>query len=119
MKTVLFATALTLLAASLVAQTPNTNGTAPAREADLRRQAPENGTGQLMSLVNFQTTTTSRILGLRLNVDGALPRLLKTDRPLQILSPFAPASYGSGYDNVVYNPGTRRGEGIAFLRFKF
>ena len=120
MKNSLLFLPLALATASLSAQTaPGTNAPAPTNQADLHRETPSLTTGQLISLVNFQTAIAGRILGLNLQADGAMPQLLRADNPLQIFSPFAPARYGNGYDNVSYDPRTRRGEGIAFLRIKF
>ena len=120
MKTSLLFLPLALAAASLSAQTtPATNAPPPPGQADLQRETPSLTTGQLISLVNFQTAIAGRILGLNLQADGAMPQLLRADQPLQLFNPFAPARYGSGFDNVAYDPRTRRGEGIALLRIKF
>ena len=120
MKTSLLLLSLALATASLSAQTtPATNAPSPSHQADLRREVPSLTTEQLVSLVDFQTAIASRILGLNLQADGALPQLLRADNPLHLINPFAPASYGNGFDNVSYDPRTRRGEGVAFLRIKF
>lgn len=110
---------LAVATASLTAQIAPTNATTPSNQRNLHREAPSLTTEQLVSLVNFQTSTAGRILGLNLQADGALPQLINARNPGQILNPFAPASYGNGFDNVVYDPRTRRGEGIAVLRIKF
>ena len=120
MKTSLLFLPLVVATASLTAQiAPTTNAPAPSNQRDLHREAPTLTTEQLVSLVNFQTATAGRILGLNLQADGALPQLLKARNPVQILSPLAPASYGNGFENVAYDPRSRRGEGIAVLRIKF
>ena len=120
MKTSLLFLPLAFATACLSAQTtPTNNAPPPTNQADLRREAPSLTTEQLVSLVNFQTAIAGRILGLNLQADGAMPQLLRADQPLQLFNPFAPARYGNGYDNVSYDPRTRRGEGIAFLRIKF
>ena len=120
MKTSLLFLPLAFATASLSAQTtPATNAPTPPSQADLQRETPSLTTAQLISLVNFQTAIAGRILGLNLQADGALPQLLRADNPLQLFNPFAPARYGSGFDNVSYDPRTRRGEGLAFLRIKF
>ena len=36
---------------------------------------------------------------------GILVEALKTDNPLQLANPFAPARYGSAEDNTIYDPG--------------
>ena len=120
MKTSLLFLPLAFATASLSAQsTPATNAPSPSHQADLRRETPRLTAAQLVALVDFQTAIAGRILGLNLQAEGALPQLLRADHPLQIFSPFAPASYGNGFDNVSYDPRTRRGEGVAFLRIKF
>ena len=120
MKTSLLLLSLALATASLSAQTtPDTDAPAPSHQADLRREVPGLTMEQLVSLVNLQTSTAGRILGLNLQADGALPQLLRARNPLHLINPFAPASYGNGFDNLSYDPHTRRGEGIAFLRIKF
>lgn len=120
MKNSLLILLLALATARLSAQTaPDTNAPTPPNQAGLQKQTSSLTPEQLVSLVNFQTATTGRILGLKLQADGVLPQLLRAENPLQIFNPFAPASYGDGYDNVSYDPRTRRGEGIAFLRIKF
>ncbi len=120
MKTNLLFLPLAVATASLTAQiAPTTNAPTPPNHRDLHREAPSLTSEQLVSLVNFQTATAGRILGLNLQADGALPQLINARNPGQILNPFAPASYGNGFDNVVYDPRTRRGEGIAVLRIKF
>ncbi len=35
---------------------------------------------------------------------GIVVQLLKTGKPLQLINPAAPAKYGSGEDNVLWNP---------------
>ena len=120
MKTSLLFLPLALATASLPAQsTAPTNAPPPSTQADLRRETPSLTIEQLVSLVDFQTAIAGRILGLKLQADGALPQLLRADNPLHLINPFAPSSYGNGFDNVSYDPRTRRGEGIAFLRIKF
>ena len=37
------------------------------------------------------------------------------DNPLQLVNPFAPPEYGSGYDNVVRDPIDGQGTGISAL----
>lgn len=120
MKTSLLILSVWLTIASLPAQTaPTTDAPTPAKRPDLQRGAPNLSTEQIAFLVNFQTATAGRILGLNLQADGALPQLLRARNPVQVFSPFAPASYGNGFDNLSYEPRTRRGEGISFLRIKF
>ncbi|MEO8428007.1 MAG: hypothetical protein ABI651_12930 [Verrucomicrobiota bacterium] len=46
---------------------------------------------------------------------GVLVQLTKTDHPLQLINPFAPARYGSGFSNLSIDPVTRRAQGISLL----
>jgi len=42
-------------------------------------------------------------------------QLTKTDNPLQLINPFAPARYGSGFSNLRIDPATGRAQGISLL----
>ena len=50
---------------------------------------------------------------------GALVQAIKTRRPLQLLNPFAPASYGSGPANTSYDPATGRADGARIFTVSF
>ncbi len=62
---------------------------------------------------------TNRIVRKQITYSGALIQLYKTDNPLQLLNPFAPASYGSGYANLSIDPVTKKPAGIALFSINF
>lgn len=49
---------------------------------------------------------------------GALVRFSKTDKPLQLLNPFAPARYGSGLNDLVVDSDTGRTLGISLISIR-
>lgn len=55
---------------------------------------------------------------------GVLAHTYSSGRQLRIvnplhLNPVAPQSLGNGADNLVFNPSTRRAEGVALFSFRF
>jgi hypothetical protein len=50
---------------------------------------------------------------------GALVQVVKTDNPLQLINPFAPAEYGSGEDNLSRDWSNRKATGLRILSLKF
>ena len=46
---------------------------------------------------------------------GVLVQVTKTDNPLQLINPFAPARYGSGFSNLRVDPVTGKAQGISLL----
>jgi hypothetical protein len=95
------------------------NPTNQTNQADLLTTLPELEARDLESLMKFQTSTISRVLGVDLTVDGVLPRFRRMENPLHLINPFAPARYGSGWDVTSVNPWTGRAEGIVLLGIKF
>ena len=57
----------------------------------------------------------NEIIGKKFKFRGALIQIMKADNPLQLVNPFAPPEYGSGYDNVVRDPIDGKGTGLAAL----
>ena len=62
---------------------------------------------------------TNRIVRKQITYSGALIHVYKTDSPLQLINPFAPASYGSGHANLSIDPVTRKPQGIALFSLNF
>lgn len=60
-----------------------------------------------------------QLLGKKFKYDGALIKLTKADNPLQMINPFAPARYGSGFDNLARDPIDGKGTGISLVSIKF
>lgn len=50
---------------------------------------------------------------------GLLPQMAKSPRPLEVLSPFAPASMGDGRENLSLNPITGQAEGVTLFSIHF
>jgi hypothetical protein len=105
-------------AAPQVLQTPESaSGTAPTEHTlsgDLTL-TPE----RLDSLIRYQTETVYRILGVDFSVKGVVPQAVRSRRPWQMINPFAPPEYGSGFHNVSVDPLTGRAEGIGLIGLGF
>ena len=52
-------------------------------------------------------------------LSGIAVQVVKTRNPLQLINPFAPAEYGSGWDNVVRDTGTGNPVGLKVLAVGF
>ena len=52
-------------------------------------------------------------------LSGIAVQAVKTRNPLQLINPFAPAEYGSGWDNVVRDTGTGNPVGLKVLAVGF
>lgn len=61
----------------------------------------------------------NQIIGKKFKFRGALIQIIKANNPLQLINPFAPAEYGSGYDNVVRHPIDGKATGISALSVEF
>ena len=97
---------------------PNWSSWAQTNQAEIPKQ----------NVVTSQSTATipiapprgtNQIVRKQITYSGALVQLYKTDSPLQLISPFAPASYGSGHANLSIDPVTRKPGGIALLSINF
>jgi hypothetical protein len=62
---------------------------------------------------------TNQIVRKQITYSGALVQVYKTDNPLQLINPFAPASYGSGYANLSIDLITKKPQGIALFSVNF
>jgi hypothetical protein len=62
---------------------------------------------------------TNQIVRKQITYSGALVQVYKADNPLQLINPFAPASYGSGHANLSIDPVTKKPGGIALLSINF
>lgn len=89
-------------------------------QADLLHLSPQDLPAERLEMMaRFQANTISRVLGVNLDIDGALPRALRADHPLHLLNPLAPPEHGSGFENVSIDPVTHRVDGIVFLSIRF
>lgn len=54
------------------------------------------------------------------SVSGVIPRAIRSGNPLQMLNPFAPATYGTAEENVSLDPDVPgKGNGINFFSISF
>jgi hypothetical protein len=88
-------------------------------ETDPLQDLPQVQLDRAERLIYFQTNLLSRMFGVDMHYTGVLPQLRRTDRPLQLLNPFAPSDFGDGMDPVVLNPAIRRAEGIVIFAIRF
>ena len=72
---------------------------------------------QAQAYFDFQSQTMNRVLGV--TRAGLLPKLKDTPNPWQLFNPLAPPEYGSGFDNVSYDPHTGLPDGILLWAVKF
>lgn len=61
----------------------------------------------------------TNLISKQISYSGALVQVYKADNPLQLINPFAPAKYGSGYANLSIDPITRKPQGIALFSVNF
>jgi hypothetical protein len=66
-----------------------------------------------------QTKPVTQGLRKKATYSGALVQLSKADNPLQLINPFAPARYGSGFSNLSIDPATGRSQGISLLTIRY
>ncbi|HVZ17524.1 MAG TPA: hypothetical protein VG897_10435 [Terriglobales bacterium] len=62
--------------------------------------------GRDRNLLTIQPERANEIRNGRISYDGIFVQLVKTDNPLQLINPAAPAEYGASWDNVVAKPNT-------------
>lgn len=55
----------------------------------------------------------------RATYQGTVPRASRSKNRWQMINPFAPASHGSGWDNVAVDPNTGRAAGVAVFSIRF
>ena len=78
---------------------------------DTRVTTPDKEKAQLL----INKAAPNEIRGKKFKFRGALIQVIKSGNPLQLINPFAPAEYGSGYDNVVRDPIDGKATGISAL----
>jgi hypothetical protein len=67
----------------------------------------------------YQTSLPGRIYGINLKYQGLIPMAAKVPNPLQLINPLAPREYGDGYQNVIFDPATKRQEGLKVFEIRF
>lgn len=105
-------TLVSLLALATLAQAGTATPVDPAMQSQMTRQLEQ-------LPITKQVEKPNEIKGKNTSYSGILVQLVKTDNPLQLVNPFAPARYGSGQDNLVRSPLTGRATGLKFLSFSF
>jgi hypothetical protein len=108
--------------------TPTLLKTAPARETAQTNTVPQidqKSTTQIESraretpLHYVEKPAPNETVHGRIAVDGILVQLDKTDNPLQLINPAAPARYGSAEENILRNPASGKVSGLKFLEVRF
>lgn len=69
--------------------------------------------------MGYQAEVLSRLFGVPVQVEGALPMALRVDKPYQLINPFAPEKYGDGYKNLSIDPKTKNARGIKVFSVGF
>ena len=66
-----------------------------------------------------KTEKPNEIVGKNVTYSGIAVQLAKTDNPLQLINPAAPARYGSSEDNVSRDPMTGKVTGLKIFAIDF
>ena len=101
-------------ASALHAQTTTTTSTTRANVSTTRATVSRGRT-----FTNRPRSST--VITLTPTTDGVVPRAIRSGSPLQMLNPFAPASYGNGQDTVRREPTDPYGrpQGIKLVSLEF
>jgi hypothetical protein len=108
--------------------TPTLSQTAPARETVKTNTVPQTdqkSTAQIESharetpLHYVEKPAPNETVHGRIAVDGILVQLDKTDNPLQLINPAAPARYGTAEENILRNPASGKVSGLKVLELRF
>lgn len=86
-------------------------------EAQIHRQMSQYPPGQSIFSVTTEKPNEIRKNGVSYN--GIFVQMGKTDNPLQLVNPAAPATYGSSEDNTVWDPVTGQGRGLKLFSISF
>ncbi len=99
---------------ALAADATNASSVAPAVPAVFNPPPPKAPTLMTPSLQAPAKATAPKV-----EVGGAVPDVIYSRKPWQMVSPLAPREYGDGSQNVVRNWQTGRAEGVALFSFSF
>ena len=64
-------------------------------------------------------TKANEIVKGNVTYNGSVVEAFKVDHPLQLINPFAPATYGGADDNVLHEPMTGRPAGLNLFSIRF
>ena len=94
---------------------------APAsdQQADLLKEISDFPPDKVERLICFQNRTLRTVLGVHVEYTGVLPELKRAEHPWQLLNPFAPASYGDGYNTLSFSPATGPAPGFILFAIRF
>lgn len=106
-----------LAALSGEAQTTQTNRTQQPQITESRERTVR--PGGTAAQVTAPPKATYPAVRRKVVYRGALVRLSRTDKPLQLINPFAPAEYGNGYANVSRDLATGKAQGISLFSVEF
>jgi hypothetical protein len=110
---------LTLFAALWVvaANAQNTGGGASANS----HESPQSllTTPSTETLINLKLSKPNEITAGRITLSGIVVEAVKIDNPLQLINPFASASYGSAEDNTLRDPLTEKASGLKVFAIRF
>ena len=123
MKTLLLAIILTIgLSAAASAQTQAASKTSRNNSTATATGTATGTISRRNSRFTKQTTNSGNTIYARpAQVDGAAVRAVRSGNPLQMINPFAPASYGDGHDVTRREPSDpyQRPEGIKLVTVEF
>ena len=127
MKTLLLAALLAVglcTVSSLEAQTTTTTTAAAKTSRTSRNNSTATATGTISrrnSRFVKKTPPTAPFAIQPNQVDGVVPRAIRSGNPLQMINPFAPAAYGDGRDVTRREPSDpfQRPEGIKLVTVEF
>ncbi|MBI3414198.1 MAG: hypothetical protein HY043_02580 [Verrucomicrobia bacterium] len=108
--------AILILALALALSVVNSRGQANQAEVSNQTQIPAKKKSAPALLA--PDSPALRAVPRKVIFGGALVRLAKTDKPLQLINPFAPARYGSGLNDLVVDPATGKALGISLLSIR-
>jgi hypothetical protein len=60
-----------------------------------------------------------RLLGKPVTYGGVVVKVIRVDKPLQMLNPLAPAKYGDGSENLDRHPRTGQPQGVKLFSISF
>ncbi len=95
---------------------------ASAAQAQSKEQATSRFGTVTPGRAESRTTTNIVYRSVRnptITYGGAVGQALKTRRPLQLINPFAPASYGSAMGNTSHDPLTGQADGLKIFSIGF
>jgi len=111
---------LFLLLAGVLAATAVQGQTPAATDPWVQTELTKSRVGRSSEPVIIQKSPKpNEIKGKRTIWSGIAVQVFKTDHPLQLINPAAPARYGAAEDNVARDPITGKSSGLKVFSFTF